>query len=167
MPSIGRALAEAVIGGHRAGRIGSLGELITDPDEYTKAGPFAWATGAALLVSAEAVRELGDWDESFVLYSEETEYMLRARDRGYALWFEPKAVVEHIGGESGTNPKLYALLTVNRVKLFKRRRGALAGSAYYAAVLLGESARAAAGKRVSRASVAALMHPGHPPRLAD
>ncbi|MEV8513120.1 glycosyltransferase family 2 protein [Dactylosporangium sp. NPDC051484] len=167
MPTVGRALAEAVIGGDRAGRIGKLGELITDPDEYERPGEFAWATGAALLVSAEVVRELGPWDESFVLYSEETEYMLRARDRGWKLWFEPRAVVEHIGGESHVNPTLAALLTVNKVKLFRRRRGRAAGSAYYAAVLLGESVRAVTGRRIARASVAALMHPSNPPRLAD
>ncbi|MFG2036663.1 glycosyltransferase family 2 protein [Dactylosporangium sp. NPDC048998] len=167
MPTVGRALVEAVIGGDRAGRIGKLGELITDPKEYEKAGEFAWATGAALLISAEVVRELGDWDESFVLYSEETEYMLRARDRGWTLWYEPSAVVEHIGGDSGVNPTLAALLTVNKVKLFRRRRGRAAGSAYYAAVLLGESMRAATGRRIARASVAALMHPSNPPRLAD
>ncbi|WP_432986466.1 glycosyltransferase family 2 protein [Dactylosporangium sp. CA-233914] len=167
MPTVGRALVEAVIGGDRAGRIGKLGELITDPREYERAGEFAWATGAALLISADVVRELGDWDESFVLYSEETEYMLRARDRGYALWYAPAAVVEHIGGDSGVNPTLAALLTVNKVKLFRRRRGALAGSAYYGAVLLGESVRAVSGRRIAKASVAALMHPSNPPRLAD
>lgn len=167
MPSVGRAIAEAVIGGDRAGRIGRLGEFITDPAEYEKAGVFAWATGAALLVSADVVRELGDWDESFVLYSEETEYMLRARDRGWLLWYEPDAVVEHIGGDSGVNPTLAALLTVNKVKLFRRRHGPVAGSAYYGAVLLGESLRALGGRRISKASVRALMHPSNPPRLAD
>jgi GT2 family glycosyltransferase len=167
MPTVSRALAEAVIGGKRAGRIGRLGELITDPAAYEKPGEWAWATGAALLISAAVVRALGDWDESFVLYSEETEYMLRARDRGFTLWYEPAAVVEHIGGESGVNPKLAALVVLNKVKLFRRRRGLVAGSAYYGAVLLGESVRAVRGKEISRASVAALMHPSSPPRLGD
>jgi N-acetylglucosaminyl-diphospho-decaprenol L-rhamnosyltransferase len=167
MPTVGRALAEAVIGGHRAGRIGRLGELITDPAAYAKAGEWVWATGAALLVSGEVVRALGDWDESFVLYSEETEYMLRARDRGWKLWYTPEAVVEHIGGDSGVNPKLAALLILNKVKLFRRRRGPIAGSAYYGAVLLGESVRAVRGKQISKASVAALMHPSNPPKLSD
>ncbi|MFI5907056.1 glycosyltransferase family 2 protein [Dactylosporangium sp. NPDC051541] len=167
MPTVGRALAEAVIGGKRAGRIGRLGELITDPADYEKAGEWAWATGAALLIAAEVVRALGDWDESFVLYSEETEYILRARDRGWRLWYTPDAVVEHIGGESGFNPTLAALVTLNKVKLFRRRRGPIVGSAYYGAVLLGESVRAVRGKQIAKASVAALMHPSKPPKLAD
>jgi N-acetylglucosaminyl-diphospho-decaprenol L-rhamnosyltransferase len=156
-PTVGRALAEALIGGDRAGRIGTLGELVFDSREYERPGRTTWATGAAMLVSAEAIRQLGPWDESFLLYSEETEYCLRAADRGWAVWYEPAAVVEHIGGDSGTNPMLAALLVANKVELFRRRRGAPASWAYFAAVTLGEAVRAAAGRRTSRASVAALI----------
>jgi N-acetylglucosaminyl-diphospho-decaprenol L-rhamnosyltransferase len=156
-PTVGRALVEAVIGGDRAGRIGSLGELVFDPAAYEKAGPVAWVTGAAMLVSAAAVRELGPWDESFMLYSEETDYCLRATDRGWTLWYEPDAVVEHIGGDSAVNPVLYALMVANKVILFRRRRGATAGFAYRASVVLGEAIRAAAGRRTSKASLRPLM----------
>jgi GT2 family glycosyltransferase len=158
-PTVGRALAEAVIGGKLAGRIGSLGELVTDPRVYERPGPAAWATGAALLVSAEAMRDIGPWDESFLLYSEETEYAMRAADKGWTLWYEPSSVVEHIGGESLVNPRLATLLVVNKVRLFRQRRGAPAGWAYFCAVAFGEGMRALAGRRTSRATVAALFRP--------
>ena len=158
-PTVGRALAEAVIGGDRAGRIGTLGELVMDPRKYDHPGPAAWATGAAMLLSADAIRELGPWDESFLLYSEETEYCLRAAERGWKLWYEPAAVVEHIGGESDTNPTLYALMVTNKVRLFRRRRSAPAGLGYYLAVVLGETIRAVSGRRTSRAAVVALLKP--------
>lgn len=103
-PTVGRALAESLLGGRLAGRIGVLGEMITDPARYERPGPAVWATGAAMLIAAEAARDIGPWDESFLLYSEETEYALRAADRGWTLWYEPAAVVEHIGGDSGINP---------------------------------------------------------------
>jgi N-acetylglucosaminyl-diphospho-decaprenol L-rhamnosyltransferase len=165
-PTVTRALAEAVVGA-RAGRIGKIGELITDPREYEKPCAAVWATGAAMLLSADMVREIGDWDESLLLYSEETEYALRAADHGWSLWYEPSAVVEHKGGESGTNPKLAALLVVNKVRLFRRRHNLPTASAYYAATLLGEGVRALRGRRTSRASVAALMHPKRQPTLGD
>ncbi|HKS99063.1 MAG TPA: glycosyltransferase family 2 protein, partial [Rugosimonospora sp.] len=145
-PTVTRAIAEAVVGGERAGRTGRLGELITDPHGYERPGPVVWATGAAVLVAAEAVRDIGPWDESFLLYSEETEYMLRAADRGWSTWYEPAAVVEHIGGESGTNPLLAALLIANKVELFRRRHNPVSAAAYHGAVLLGELMRAAAGR---------------------
>ncbi|WP_204073547.1 glycosyltransferase family 2 protein [Planotetraspora phitsanulokensis] len=159
MPTVWRAVAEAVIGGSLAGRIGTLGELVTDPEQYEMAGVATWATGAAMLISVSAIREIGNWDESFLLYSEETEYALRAADHGWTLWYEPTAVVEHIGGDSGTNPTLASLLIVNKVRLFRQRRSRPAAAAYYAAVVLGESARALAGRQTSKASVAALVRP--------
>lgn len=159
MPTVRGAFVEAVIGGGLAGRVGGLGELMTDPREYERPVPVVWATGAAMLIAAEAVRDIGPWDESFLLYSEETDYALRAADRGWALWYEPAAEVEHIGGDSGTNPALAAMLTVNKVRLFRRRRGVLASSAYYFAVMLGEGIRALGGRRTARASVIALARP--------
>jgi N-acetylglucosaminyl-diphospho-decaprenol L-rhamnosyltransferase len=157
MPTVSRAFGEAVLG-KLAGRVG-LGELVTDPAEHDKPGPAAWATGAALLISVEAVRATGPWDESFLLYSEETDFILRAADRGWRLWYEPTAEVEHVGGESGTNPTLSAMLVVNKVRLFRRRHNPVASAAYFASVLLGESVRALMGRRTSRAAVLWLLRP--------
>jgi len=112
-----------------------------------------------MLLSANAIRDLGPWDESFLLYSEETEYCLRAADRGWTLWYEPAAVVEHIGGESGTNPRLYALMVANKVTLFRRRQSAPAWWGYYLAVALGEAIRTLTGRRTSRAALVALLSP--------
>lgn len=164
LPTVGRALAEAVIGGERAGRIGTLGELVFDPAEHERAGPAAWVTGAAMLISTRCLAEVGPWDESFLLYSEETEFLLRAADAGWSTWYEPAAVVEHIGGESGTDPALAALLTVNKVRLFRRRRGQPAATVYYFVVLLGQAVRALAGRHTARAAVAALLRPSRRPR---
>ncbi|WP_219504597.1 glycosyltransferase family 2 protein [Nonomuraea ceibae] len=158
-PTVARALVEAVIGGDRAGRLGSLGELVTDPRDYARPGAFAWVTGAAMLLSARMVREVGPWDESFLLYSEETDYCLRAADLGWRTWYEPASVIEHIGGDSGVNPMLAAMLVVNKVRLYRRRNGVVAGAAYFAAVLAGEAVRALAGRRTARAAVTALLRP--------
>jgi N-acetylglucosaminyl-diphospho-decaprenol L-rhamnosyltransferase len=160
-PTVARALAEALIGGHRAGR---FGELITDPEPYRRPGPAAWATGAVMLISTTMIQEIGPWEESFLLYGEEVEFALRAADHGWALWYEPDAIVEHIGGESGTNPMLAALLAVNRVRLFRARRGPLAGAAYFVAVTMGELIRAVTGRRTARAAVVALLCPWRRPR---
>ncbi|NRQ32512.1 glycosyltransferase family 2 protein [Nonomuraea sp. NN258] len=159
MPTIGRAVAEAVLGGTLAGRLWRLGELVTDPRVYLRAGAFAWATGAAMLISVPAWRQVGRWDESFFLYSEETEFCLRARDLGWTTWYEPSSVIEHIGGESGTDPALAALLAVNRARLFRRRRGRLPGAVYHAVLLFGQGVRALAGRPVARACFAALLRP--------
>jgi N-acetylglucosaminyl-diphospho-decaprenol L-rhamnosyltransferase len=158
-PTVGRALVEALLPGHLAGRVGSLGEVITDPQVYERPGVTAWATGAAMLFSVSALREIGPWDESFLLYSEETEYCLRAADKGWRTWYEPAAVFQHIGGESDTNPRLASLMTVNKVVLFRRGHNRLHSAAYFAAITVGECIRAATGRRTSRASTMALLRP--------
>ena len=158
LPTVLGAFAEAIIGGRIADRLG-LGELVFSDGPHDGPGPAAWVTGAALLMAWAMLESVGPWDESFLLYSEETEYMLRAADEGWSTWYEPAAVVEHKGGESGTRPSLAALLTVNKVRLFRRRHGRVEGGAYTAGVFLGMLFRAAVGQRTARASVGAMLFP--------
>ena len=51
-----------------------------------------WATGAALLVPAAVAREVGEWNEEFFLYSEETDYFRRIRDE------RPPDPIRAVGG---------------------------------------------------------------------
>jgi len=158
VPTVSGVWVEALLGGRLADRLG-VGELIFTAGPHERPGPAAWLTGAALLMAWDLVEELGPWDEGFLLYSEETEFLLRAADRGWTTWYEPAAVLEHRGGESGTSPSLAAMMAVNRVVLFRRRHGSVAGLAYAAGVVLGTAFRAAAGRATARASLAALLFP--------
>ncbi|MEU9143567.1 glycosyltransferase family 2 protein [Streptomyces sp. NPDC048349] len=159
-PSVTRALGEAVIGNRRAGRFPRLSELVTDPAAYERPTCADWATGALMALSADCLAACGPWDESFFLYSEETEYCLRARDRGHRTRLEPAAEAVHLGGDSRVSPRLWTLLTLNRVRLYRRRHGALATAAFRTAVLLRETSRAVLGRPASRAAAAALARPG-------
>lgn len=160
-PTVIRALVEGLLPSGIAGRLGPLGERVADPRVYEHPGATVWATGAAMLLSVSALCEVGPWDESFLLFSEETEYCLRAADKGWRTWYEPAAVFEHSGGGTGgddeLNPTLAALLTVNRVELFRRRHNRLRSAAFFSAVLVGTSIRAAAGRPAARASFEALV----------
>ncbi|MFD3839312.1 glycosyltransferase family 2 protein [Streptomyces sp. NPDC058642] len=155
-----RALGEAVIGNTRAGRFPALSELVTDPAAYRHPTRADWATGALMAMSADCLTACGPWDESFFLYSEETEYCLRARDRGYATQLDPTAEAVHLGGDSQVSPRLWTLLTLNRVRLYRKRHGPLATTAFRTAVLLRETSRAALGRKASRAAATALARPG-------
>lgn len=161
-PTLLRALGEAVMGGHRAARYPSLGEQIRDPALYTDRRAADWATGAALLISAECLRAVGPWDESFFLYSEETDYAMRARDAGWALRYARDAVVEHPGGQMSKSPYLWSIVAVNRVRLYQRRHGRVAGAAYRGVVVLNEALRAPFGKATHRAALRALLRNSRP-----
>ncbi|UUU39249.1 glycosyltransferase [Streptomyces sp. NBC_00162] len=154
-----RALGEAVLGNRRAGRFPRWSELVTDPSAYERATVADWATGALMALSRGCLDACGPWDESFFLYSEETDYCLRARDRGFRTRLEPAASATHLGGDSQVSPRLWTLLTLNRVRLYGRRHGAAATAAFRMAVLLRETSRAALGRPASRAAARALASP--------
>lgn len=158
-PSLLRALCDALVGARRAGRSRRLGEIVADPAEYDRAQDSDWAEGSTQLVSRACWEACGSWDESFFLYSEETDFHLRARDAGFRLRYVPAARAMHLGGESTTSAALWALLVANRVRLYARRRGPLRATAYWALVLLRESSRAVLGYPTSRRAVRTLLSP--------
>ncbi|MFI5487261.1 glycosyltransferase [Micromonospora echinaurantiaca] len=158
-PTVLRALGDAVLGAERAGRFRLLGEVVTDPASYRRESSSDWAVGSAMLVGGRCWAACAPWDESFFLYSEETDFALRARDAGFTTRLAPDARATHIGGESRAAPWLWRLLTLNKVRLYRRRHGRLATAAYWAAILVREVSRAALGSPTSRAAVAALLRP--------
>jgi N-acetylglucosaminyl-diphospho-decaprenol L-rhamnosyltransferase len=156
-PTVGRALGEAVLGGTRAGRYGRLGEIVMSPESYEHPGVADWATGAAMLVTRACLDAVGPWDESFFLYSEETDFALRARDAGYSLRYCPEAVAMHVGGDAHISAELYTLLVVNRLKLFRRRNGRTRGMLFWLAATLNEGLRAR--RPVHQAALRTLLSP--------
>ncbi len=156
-PSVPRAFGDALLGARRAGRFPVFGEVVTDPAAYTAETTSDWAAGSAMLMSADCWNACGPWDESFFMYSEETDFALRSRDAGFATRLAPKAEVVHLEGESKQSPGLWALLMVNRLRLYRRRHGLLASAAYWSALVIREASRAALGNRPSRAATAALL----------
>lgn len=158
-PTVARALGEAVLGGTRAGRSACFGEVVADRRAYQSGTDAEWATGAALAIAPRCLDAVGEWDESFFLYSEETDYALRARDAGLRLRYVPGAVVTHIGGDAHRSPALWALLARNRVRLYGKRHGAAETAAFRAAVVLNELVRSR--HATHRAALRALLSPRH------
>ena len=78
---------------------------------------------SCLLVPAGALRKVGLLDNNFFIYYDDTDFVRRAHDAGYRLWFAPDAVIHHrkgatIGG-SETPFGLY-YLTRNRPYLISK-----------------------------------------------
>ncbi|GAA2849081.1 glycosyl transferase family 2 [Actinoplanes cyaneus] len=158
-PSTLRMLGDAFLGARRAGRSRLLGEIVTTPSAYEAETCADWAEGSTQLISAECFARIGPWDERYFLYSEETDFALRARDAGLRTRYVPEAKAVHLEGDSRVSPGLWALLTLNKVRLHRRRHGALRASAFWAATVLRESSRAALGKKPSRAATRDLLTP--------
>jgi N-acetylglucosaminyl-diphospho-decaprenol L-rhamnosyltransferase len=161
-PTLARAWTEALVGGQRAQRIGALSEVIADPESYRADTRADWATGAVTLVSRACLTKVGPWDESFFLYSEETDFELRAADHGFRLVFSPRATAIHLGGVSRARPELWALTCANKVRLYGMRHRRLPAWAFWTAVLAGEMLRCAVSRpQGRRAAIGKLLRERH------
>ena len=89
-PSPARAVAESV-GLGRRGRPRS-------------AGGRGYVIGSVLLLRAEAIEDVGGFDEDFFLYAEETDWAYRAHRRGWRHVVVPTAVATHLGGATSSDP---------------------------------------------------------------
>ena len=67
------------------------GRIRTRPD---------WVSGAAMLVRKSAYDEIGGFDERIFMYMEDVDLCRRLRAKGWAIGYEPDAVVEHVMGHS-------------------------------------------------------------------
>ena len=162
-PSLSRTWGVAFLGVRFAKHSPAMSEIVSDPMAYEAEVDVDWAVGAALLCSRNCVDAVGDWDESYFLYSEEIDYCRRVRDAGFAVRYTPDAVVFHRGGEATENPRLRAMLAINRVREFRRRHGATRAWCFFAGILFHELIRGLAGHAAARSAVVALVSPRRRP----
>jgi N-acetylglucosaminyl-diphospho-decaprenol L-rhamnosyltransferase len=149
--------------GLTATRLGIFSEYINQPSLYTSPRIVDWALGAVMLMSRECYDCLGGWDETYFLYSEETDLCLRARDRGFLTLYEPSSVVLHVGGQSGQDGKTHSMRCINRVRLYRRRHAAVAAWCFLALTVAFELRWALRGRRESWAAVRSLVRPAERP----
>lgn len=139
-PGLLRAIGDALLGEKIGWRPAGLSEIELRTNAYTYAHSIDWATGAVILFDASVYHSVGAWDESYFLYSEETDFLRRVREFGQ-VWFEPAAIAHHIGGASGQSKELDALLSVNRVLYQEKFHGRIRSIAYRGVVIGGLAIR--------------------------
>jgi GT2 family glycosyltransferase len=59
-----------------------------------------WLSGACVLARREMFNKAGLLDDGFFMYYEETDFFRRAGKLGLQAWYEPKAHVVHLVGQS-------------------------------------------------------------------
>lgn len=154
-PSVLGTLGDALAGRHWPTRPSRLSEIDHRTTAYDAPRLIDWATGAAVMVAAEAAGAVGEWDERFFLYSEETDFFRRLRHHGYTVWFEPNAVVHHRGGGSGSSMAQAILMTVNKVRYAEKYMAPPRAWLFRQAMIAGELLRGS--QQVHRRSATALL----------
>ena len=84
-----------------------------------------WITGACMLVRARVVSEVGMLDDGYFMYSEETDWCLRIKNKGWKIWYLSNAEIYHLGGASAKRTSLLqlALLYQNKIRYFNKFYG--------------------------------------------
>ena len=60
-------------------------------------------SGSCMLIDQKLIDDIGYFDEEYFAYQEDSDYCLRAINRGWKVYYNPKAKVIHKGGFGGSN----------------------------------------------------------------
>lgn len=138
-PSVGVALALA-LGLDRAAPARAERALLNGYWHHDRGREVDWAVGACWLLRRSAVEAVGGLDERFFMYAEDLEWCWRARRSGWSIWFEPSAVVRHVGNASGAaayGEGRTAAYLRNTYRFYEAEHGRASALAYRGANALG------------------------------
>ncbi len=84
-----------------------------------------WVMGAAMLVPAGVVAQIGGMDEAYFMYSEELDWCRRIKDAGWRVVYFPEAQIIHYTGKSSEQAVTARHINFNRAKLryFRKYHG--------------------------------------------
>jgi GT2 family glycosyltransferase len=89
-----------------------------------------WVSGAAFVVRREAIEQVGGFDESFFMYSEEIDWQKRIKEAGWQVVYYPQAQVLHYGGKASEQvaAQRHIHFQTSKVQYFHKHHGPLAGT---------------------------------------
>ena len=102
----------------------SFGEGEKDAGQYNQKKECSCLNGCCMLLSAQTFLQIGDMDEDFFLYYEDTEYCMRAMEKGIRLLYCPDARMYHkVSASTGgsTNPACAYYISRNWPMCMKKR----------------------------------------------
>ena len=100
--------------------------------------------GSILLLRAEALDQVGPFDERFFLYAEETDWAYRAHRLGWRHGVVPEVQAVHLGGGTSTDPRLQqARFHASQERYLRKHYGSAGWQWSRVAVWAGAMARAA------------------------
>jgi GT2 family glycosyltransferase len=88
--------------------------------------------GACMLVRKAALDQIGFFDSSYFMYTEEIDLCYRLHQAGWSLFWIPEAKVVHFGGQSTRKvaSKMFLSLYQTKVQFFRKHHGNIAAVLY-------------------------------------
>lgn len=119
-PSAGNMFAEALGVERVPGVRRVLGERELDPRLYSRETACDWTSGSFMFVRAEALRDIGDFDERFFLFSEETDLCWRLKRSGWQVVHMPCVTIRHYEHDQGKSSQLEAQAAYARIQFARK-----------------------------------------------
>ena len=94
------ALGELVNSSHLGLLFNLFPGQVVAPEQRDETYETDWVCGAAVLIRRDVFETIGLFDETYFLYYEETDLMLRARRAGWETWYVHEARAVHLVGQS-------------------------------------------------------------------
>lgn len=117
-PSVLRQFGESFLGGKISKKL-NLSETVDNEKAYETNRDVEWIKGAIWCVRRSDFIALARMRTDFFLYSEETEFAYRCSKANKRCMVVASSWATHLGGASDTNPLLYTLLTLNKLRYSK------------------------------------------------
>jgi N-acetylglucosaminyl-diphospho-decaprenol L-rhamnosyltransferase len=121
-PSLWRIATEYLFLRKLAPRSNVLNAFYAGPVTHDEVVRAEWIMGAVWLVRRAAVDEVGPADDGFFLFSEETDWAWRFRERGWEVWLDPAAGATHVYGGSHQG-RMLAENVKSQLRFLRKHRG--------------------------------------------
>lgn len=86
--------------------------------------PVDWVSGGFMLVRKDIFDRVNGLDPHFFMYIEDMEFCYRLKKKGYEVYYNPRATVEHVG--QGSSNRTFAIIQIYKGLLYfykKHRKG--------------------------------------------
>jgi hypothetical protein len=100
-----------------------VGRGEADRGQFDKAARRDYADGLCMLIPVEAIERVGLLDEEYFAYWEETDWCVRARDKGLRCYYVPEAKVWHKAERSRKASDAFNYHYRRNALMFVRKRG--------------------------------------------
>ena len=99
--------------------------------------PIDWGTGACLFLRRAALADVGPFDERFFVYCEETDWLIRAKRRGWRTLYLPTVAATHAGASSspGARARSSLMLLESQHRYTRKHYGPIVGGLLRATML--------------------------------
>jgi len=108
---------------HYKGTSRSLGRFDNDSDLYNKEAYFNCAPTCFMLISRKVFEAVGLMDEKYFVYYDDNDFLMRAMNHGFKIWYLPRLEVFHkVSISTGGHESLFSIYYLNRNRIYFVRK---------------------------------------------